>query len=490
MNFEDDIRAAFGAKANEFENRKRPVEASSDETQAKPLSTDEPPAIAERVQTPSISRPAHVVSAQRRRSLVTSGIAASIVLGALIWLGVAGFGSNDNQVLVADGSNEPATTTSSTAEGDSTSETPRSGNADGAGSGNATDSGGSGSGAPIPTTEPIISATAGVTNTDDATAPQSSPTPTPTPTSSPSPEPTPTQAAQSVPVPTQQVEPTGSVEPTATPATVDPTISVEPTAVPATPSSTPVPTATQTPPPSATATTAPSPTATATPVPTSTPPPTATPVSLAPSPRVPTYTDVVTVEGAGFVTLYSAPNGPEFTPQANGVNFPVTNPDYFGQPIVFRVIEGTASDGWIRVQVQGTPNGMTAWIENTELSWSSSNYLIQADVSASTLTIFSGNDVLATTPMRHGQSGRPTPQGDGWIQSVVPFQGSSRPYQIVTGFVVPGLNSGGAIPVVNLTNLVGGEEVGPVNNGGIAVSQEVIDIARTLPLGTRIHIHS
>jgi len=346
----------------------------------------------------------------------------------------------------------------------------------------------------------------------------------PDPTATAVPDPTATDVpATAVPDPTATdvpatavPDPTASLEPAT--AVPDPTASLEPatavpdptaTGVPAT--AVPDPTATAVPDPTATA--LPLVTATPLPDPTATAEPTATVVPAAPAagqpadaaisldaptPRTSTFTYILRANGSGPTELYDAPDGNVVDVTYTYLNgdvipYPQINPTYFGNPLVYRVVEGEPGAAWARVQLPTRPAGQTRWLRTDGFDWSSSNHLVQINVATNRLAVFEGDILVLESVVASGRPRAPTPSVSTYIDEIIPGPNQAYGSFIVSiGAFSESINdfSSGipklAIHGTNQPDLMGQY----VSSGTVRVTNEVIEqIVAIVPIGSKVEIH-
>jgi len=211
-----------------------------------------------------------------------------------------------------------------------------------------------------------------------------------------------------------------------------------------------------------------------------------------------TYTLTATVSQP---TLYSSLGGAPFMPTFNGTALPPTNPTVFGNPLVYRVLEGSPDDNtqWVKVFVPARPNGTVAYVDERQFSWGSSNRAIEINVSTNTVTVYEGGNVLLSTGAVTGKSSSRTPIANGWVEERLdgsgPNQGFIRPggpygtYALSLGVFSDDLNSfGGSIPKIALHGTNNPSLIGQyASNGCIRVETAIIhQIAGMVPLGSKV----
>lgn len=228
----------------------------------------------------------------------------------------------------------------------------------------------------------------------------------------------------------------------------------------------------------------PSPTTTVAPSTTSIAPTTTTTVA-----RDPYTTVVATVRPEVSVPkIYSEPGG-------DPVQFadPLTNPTYFGNELVLMVTDEGDHDGWLRVRLPVRPNGTEGWIRARDVTLTTHRFRARIDVTARTVTVWEGDDVVADTGAVIGKDRSPTPLGNFYVNELVPKWDSSAygPYILSLSAFSEVLDSfNGGVPVIaihgtNRPELIGGAH----SNGCIRIANDVITLlAETVPMGTPVEI--
>ena len=177
------------------------------------------------------------------------------------------------------------------------------------------------------------------------------------------------------------------------------------------------------------------------------------------------------------------------------LEFRVTNPTYFGNPLVLMVTDRTPDGEWLKVQVPVRPNGTEGWIPASEAELSSHFVRAQVSLSARSVTVWDGDELIVETDAAVGKSSTPTPLGTFFVNDLVQkFEGSAYGPWILSlsGFSEALETFGGGVPVIaihgtNRPELIGGAH----SNGCIRIPNDVVTfLAETVPMGTPVEITS
>ena len=165
--------------------------------------------------------------------------------------------------------------------------------------------------------------------------------------------------------------------------------------------------------------------------------------------------------------------------------------------LVTRLLQGAQGDEWVEVELPVRPNGARGWVRAEHFNWSVVNHHILIDVSDRSVTLYEGDDVVATTGAIVGKPTTPTPTLQGFLVEKLPNH-SQQNASIVLGdwilmlsFFSEALNSfGGGLPRIALHGTHIPERVGEaLSNGCIRIPNEIVEtIAQRAPLGTMVNI--
>jgi len=173
--------------------------------------------------------------------------------------------------------------------------------------------------------------------------------------------------------------------------------------------------------------------------------------------------------------------------------FAITNPTYFGNPLALMIVDRSADDRWLKVQIPVRPNGTEAWIRVEDAEITSHRYRAQVDLTARAVTVWDGPEVVVETTAVIGKASTPTPLGSFFVNDLVEKWDASAygPHILsLSGFSEVMDTFGGGIPVIaihgtNRPELMGGAH----SNGCIRIPNDVIEVlAETVPIGTPVDI--
>lgn len=189
------------------------------------------------------------------------------------------------------------------------------------------------------------------------------------------------------------------------------------------------------------------------------------------------------------LVAYREPGGTEIVP----FEFRITNPTYFGNPLVLMVLDRTPDGEWLRVQIPVRPNGTEGWIPAADADLESHFVRARVDLTDRSVQVWDGDDLVAETAAVIGKDSTPTPIGRFFVNDLVEkWEGSAYgPYILSLSAFSEALDTfAGGIPVIaihgtNRPELVGGAH----SNGCIRIPNDVIEfLARYVPMGTPVDI--
>lgn len=231
----------------------------------------------------------------------------------------------------------------------------------------------------------------------------------------------------------------------------------------------------------------------------STPPSTQAPTTTVADPGVPTTTVRPPAEHETFVATIkpeisaiwptTEPGGGDYV----DLEFRVSNPTYFGNPLVLMVTDRTPDGEWLKVQIPVRPNGTEGWIPADEADLSSHFVRARVNLTERSVTVWDGDEIIAATDAVIGKETTPTPLGTFFVNDLVEkFDGSAfGPWILsLSGFSEALETFGGGVPVIaihgtNRPELMGGAH----SNGCIRVPNDVVTfLAENVPMGTPVEI--
>jgi len=121
------------------------------------------------------------------------------------------------------------------------------------------------------------------------------------------------------------------------------------------------------------------------------------------------------------VPLFDAPD----RPRADGRV--MDNPTWEGLAVVFLVKE--QRPGWMRVQVSARPNGLEAWVRESDVALRQVPNWIRVELGARRATVYHADTPLLQTTVAVGRPSAPTPTGGYFVDGIVRLAGNG-PYGV------------------------------------------------------------
>jgi lipoprotein-anchoring transpeptidase ErfK/SrfK len=169
---------------------------------------------------------------------------------------------------------------------------------------------------------------------------------------------------------------------------------------------------------------------------------------------------------------------------------------WFGRPSVLPVI--AARSGWVRVRLAQRPNGSTAWLQSTDVTFGSTPYRIVIDLSAMRLKLYTGGRRVLSAPAGIGTVDHPTPKGRFFLafkQPVPRPHGGYGPFILVTSAHSPSIEDwqGSGDAVVGIHGPLGaahkiGNTGARVSHGCVRLHIRALTRLRDVPPGTPINV--
>ena len=190
-----------------------------------------------------------------------------------------------------------------------------------------------------------------------------------------------------------------------------------------------------------------------------------------------------------YLVAYDEPDGTQIP-----LEFMVPNPHQFGGPLTLMVTEGAPGDEWVRVQLPVRPNRQEGWIRTAGYEISGTRVRAEVDLTARTVVVYDGPDVIAETDAVIGSPATPTPLGTFSIAAKrenPPEESYLGPWALaLSAFSEVHETFSGGIPVIAIHGTTRPDQVGQArSNGCIRIPNEVIDfLAEHVPLGAPVHI--
>jgi lipoprotein-anchoring transpeptidase ErfK/SrfK len=175
-----------------------------------------------------------------------------------------------------------------------------------------------------------------------------------------------------------------------------------------------------------------------------------------------------------------------------GLGYEFDNPTYFGNPLVFDVVEDHGD--WLKVLVPARPNHTVGWVRASDVELSSTTYRMALSLTDRHLVVYDGDRVVVETDVVIGTDATPTPTGRFYLNEKIRRSdpaGAYGPWILSTnGYSeAPDLFDGG-LPVIafhgtNQPGLIGSR----ASNGCVRMPNDVVArLADLLPAGTPVDI--
>ena len=168
------------------------------------------------------------------------------------------------------------------------------------------------------------------------------------------------------------------------------------------------------------------------------------------------------------------------------------NPTANGGPLVF-LVERTAGE-WVLVNLPVRPNGSTGWVRSSDVTLTQHDYSIVVELAAHRITVRRGREVILAEPVAVGTRDTPTPGGRFYITELLMAPDPNTvygPYAYgLSGFSNALSSFAGGEAIIGIHGNNDEASLGSdVSAGCIRMSNAGIrKLARTLPLGTPVHI--
>jgi hypothetical protein len=143
--------------------------------------------------------------------------------------------------------------------------------------------------------------------------------------------------------------------------------------------------------------------------------PSAPTTTVAENPDSDSDPDSATTEGSAATALVARADGELAVSPEPGAppshHLPATTE--FGSPRALLVLDEQGD--WLHVALPDRPNGSTGWIARADVELREVDERIEIDLTARTLTLVDGGEVVLTTPIAVGTPDAPTPTGDFYV---------------------------------------------------------------------------
>ncbi len=176
--------------------------------------------------------------------------------------------------------------------------------------------------------------------------------------------------------------------------------------------------------------------------------------------------------------------------------FTVPNPHQFGGPQVLMVTNGNPDDDWVEVQLPIRPNGQTGWIDASLYEFSETTIRAEVNLSARSVVVYDGTQVIARTAAVVGSSATPTPLGTFFITAKrrnPPAESYIGPWALaLSAFSEVHETFGGGLPVIAIHGTNRPDQVGQArSNGCLRIPNDVVTLlAELVPLGAPVIIEA
>ena len=186
--------------------------------------------------------------------------------------------------------------------------------------------------------------------------------------------------------------------------------------------------------------------------------------------------------------LYDAPSGTPFAvlPRAaylGDTSYPVVAQQGDWYQVLLAVRRGLPS----QVGSAGV-NEATGWVRAADVTTSTTDLSIRASLSAGTVQLLRGGEVIATSEAGHGRPSTPTPITRTFVMSIYPDPNATYSRLFVTfGAHSPSLDSflSGPAPIAIHTYPT---HSGAISNGCLRIPADMLDTFAAVPLGTPVLI--
>jgi lipoprotein-anchoring transpeptidase ErfK/SrfK len=185
------------------------------------------------------------------------------------------------------------------------------------------------------------------------------------------------------------------------------------------------------------------------------------------------------------VPIYDAPHSPSSKQS-------LTNPDTYGQPLTFLVLD--QQDDWVKVALPVRPNGSSGWVQLEKVSLKRTPFRLKVALGAHELRLFKDGALSQTFPIGVGTSETPTPGGTYYLRVLIKTtnpSGAYGPYAYgLNGFSQVLNDFAGGDGVIGLHGTNDPSSIGKdVSHGCIRLrNADITTLAKILPLGTPVEI--
>lgn len=190
-----------------------------------------------------------------------------------------------------------------------------------------------------------------------------------------------------------------------------------------------------------------------------------------------------------YLVAFDEPDG-----QPLALEFLVPNPHQFGGPMTLMVTEGQPGDEWVKVQLPVRPNRQEGWIRTEGYEIEGTRVRAEVDLTARTVVVYDGEEIIAETAAVIGADATPTPLGTFSIaarRENPPEEAYLGPYALaLSAFSEVHETFSGGIPVIAIHGTTRPDQVGQaLSNGCIRIPNDIVTfLAENVPLGAPVTI--
>jgi lipoprotein-anchoring transpeptidase ErfK/SrfK len=218
--------------------------------------------------------------------------------------------------------------------------------------------------------------------------------------------------------------------------------------------------------------------------------PTTTTTATVPGPPPIPPQPAITVVAAthGDIPGYAAPGAPAPDRTVPG--------SWFGYPSILPVV--ATQPGWLDVRLAQRPNGTTSWVQQSDVTLSTTPYALVVDLGTDHLVVFQNGSPILNFPAGVGASDDPTPTGNYFMTMIYPPPGPGYgPFVLVTSdhsdTISDWENSGDAIigihgPITSYDDSLIGTTGAQISHGCIRLHDADLAQLKMIPAGTPIEV--
>ena len=197
-------------------------------------------------------------------------------------------------------------------------------------------------------------------------------------------------------------------------------------------------------------------------------------------------------QGPTYVATALVPKVPVYDAPNSKVSQTLGNPDTYGQPLTFLVLD--QQEDWVKVALPVRPNGSSGWVKITQVSLKEDPYRLDVAQGAHEIRLFKDDALVKTFPIGVGKAETPTPGGTYYLRVLIKTtqpSGAYGPYAYgLNGFSPVLKDFAGGDGVIGLHGTNEPSSVGKdVSHGCIRLKNEdILQLVKILPLGTPVRI--